>query len=435
MVLATQNPREHAGTFPLPESQLDRFLLRIRIGYPSEADERTILRGAGTSVAETLETVLDAADVVELQEAAEQVRADDSVVDYVLSIVTATRRSRLLALGVSPRGSLALLRAARAHALADGRDYLVPDDVKRLAVPALAHRVLLSGPGLRRSRSGRRRRSSARSSRTSRFPADRGARAPVRSSMIRLARTLASWWWRRTKAIRPTRDGWWCVFAAVGLGVAAVNTGNNLAYLLCSMLLALIIVSGMLSDLTIRGLHVTVTLPDAIHATQPALVTIVLANRKRRLASYSPRARGAGPPAPRAERPLRSLAASPDPRRPASRHRAQGPPGSRDSPAAGLRRANSRRERARRRVGDHAARSRTAAAAETPGRHGVSVRALRQDGPPLLFDEEVLVYPAVHPVGAREIREAASGEAAMRRRGGGTTSTTCARTGRATSRT
>ena len=145
MVLATQNPREHAGTFPLPESQLDRFLLRIRIGYPSEADERTILRGAGLSVAETLETVLDAADVVELQEAAERVRADDSVLDYVLAIVTATRRSRLLSLGVSPRGSLALVRAARAHALADGRDYLVPDDVKRLAVPALAHRVLMAG--------------------------------------------------------------------------------------------------------------------------------------------------------------------------------------------------------------------------------------------------------------------------------------------------
>jgi MoxR-like ATPase len=146
MVLATQNPLEHAGTFPLPESQLDRFLLRIRIGYPSEADERTILRGAGSPVVERLETVLDAADVVELQEAAELVHADDSVVDYVLAIVSATRRSRLLALGVSPRGSLALLRAARAHALADARDFLVPDDVKRLAVPALAHRVLLAGP-------------------------------------------------------------------------------------------------------------------------------------------------------------------------------------------------------------------------------------------------------------------------------------------------
>jgi MoxR-like ATPase len=146
MVLATQNPREHAGTFPLPESQLDRFLLRIRIGYPSEADERTILRGSGTPVVESLETVLDAADVIELQDAVELVRTDDSVVDYVLAIVTATRRSRMLSLGVSPRGSLALLRAARAHALADGRSYLVPDDVKRLAVPALAHRVLLAGP-------------------------------------------------------------------------------------------------------------------------------------------------------------------------------------------------------------------------------------------------------------------------------------------------
>jgi MoxR-like ATPase len=145
MVLATQNPREHAGTFPLPESQLDRFLLRIRIGYPSEADERTILRGAATPVVDTLETVLDATDVVELQEAAEEVRADESIVDYVLAMVTATRRSRMLSLGVSPRGSLALLRAARAHALADGRDYTVPDDVKRLAVPALAHRVLLAG--------------------------------------------------------------------------------------------------------------------------------------------------------------------------------------------------------------------------------------------------------------------------------------------------
>jgi MoxR-like ATPase len=154
MVLATQNPREHAGTFPLPESQLDRFLLRIRIGYPSEADERTILQGAGVPMAETLERVLDAAEVIELQEAAELVRADDSVVDYVLSIVTATRRSRMLALGVSPRGSLALLRAARAHALADGRDYLVPDDVKRLAVPALAHRVLLAGPATDASGAG-----------------------------------------------------------------------------------------------------------------------------------------------------------------------------------------------------------------------------------------------------------------------------------------
>jgi len=142
MVLATQNPREYEGTYPLPESQLDRFLLRIRVGYPAAADELTILRDAASPGLASLGPVLEAADVLALQEAADRVRAEPSVLDYLLAIVTATRASHLLALGVSPRGSLALLRAARAHALADGRDYLVPDDVKALAVPALAHRVI-----------------------------------------------------------------------------------------------------------------------------------------------------------------------------------------------------------------------------------------------------------------------------------------------------
>ncbi len=145
MVLATQNPREYEGTYPLPESQLDRFLLRIRIGYPGPADEKVILRGAAAPALESLEPVLATADVLVLQDAADRVRADDAVLDYLMALVAATRRSPLLALGVSPRGSLALLRAARAQALTDGRDYLVPDDVKSLAVPALAHRVLARG--------------------------------------------------------------------------------------------------------------------------------------------------------------------------------------------------------------------------------------------------------------------------------------------------
>src|SRR5712691_369200 len=145
MVLATQNPLEYEGTHPLPESQLDRFLLRIRIGYPGVGDEKTILRGAGSPGLETLVPVLDGREVLALQEEAEGVRADESVLDYLMALVEATRVSPLLSLGVSPRGSLALLRAARAHALIDGRDYLVPDDVKRLAVAALAHRVLLKG--------------------------------------------------------------------------------------------------------------------------------------------------------------------------------------------------------------------------------------------------------------------------------------------------
>jgi MoxR-like ATPase len=143
MVLATQNPREYEGTFPLPESQLDRFLLRIRIGYPETADEKAVLRGTVAPTPARLQPVLSAEDVLELQEATERVRAEESVLDYVVDLVSATRRSPLLSLGVSPRGSLALLRAARARALVDGRDYLVPDDIKELATAALAHRVIV----------------------------------------------------------------------------------------------------------------------------------------------------------------------------------------------------------------------------------------------------------------------------------------------------
>src|SRR5262245_30694183 len=237
--------------------------------------------------------------------------------------------------------------------------------------------------------------------------------------MIRLARRLASWWWRRTKAIRPTRDGWWCVFAAVGLGVAAVNTGNNLAYLLCSMLLALIIVSGMLSDLTIRGLHVTVSLPEAIHATQPALVTIALVNRKRRFASYSVALEALDRPLPGRTglftrwRPQRTL----DDRLRAiglMDRRGLGTP----RRLAYLARLSAGTERI---VGweiTFAARGRRRLPrlrAATAFPFGLFVKT----GPPLLYDEEVLVYPAVHPVHLREYREAASGEAAARRRGRG----------------
>ncbi len=143
MVLATQNPLEYEGTHPLPESQLDRFLLRIRIGYPVASDEKAILRGGGALAPESLAPVVTAAEVVSLQDQVDRVRADESVLDYLMALVEATRHSPLLRLGVSPRGSLALLRAARARALADGREFLVPDDLKALAVPALAHRVIL----------------------------------------------------------------------------------------------------------------------------------------------------------------------------------------------------------------------------------------------------------------------------------------------------
>ncbi len=143
MVLATQNPLEYQGTHPLPESQMDRFLLRIRIGYPDEAHERLILRGAGAAVLDRLEPVLAAEAVLDLQGQVDSVKVDDSLVGYLMAIVNATRTHATLDLGVSPRGSLALLRSAQALALVDGRRYCVPDDIKQLAIPALAHRVIL----------------------------------------------------------------------------------------------------------------------------------------------------------------------------------------------------------------------------------------------------------------------------------------------------
>ena len=143
MVLATQNPLEYHGTHPLPESQMDRFLLRIRVGYPDETHERQLLRGAVASSVERLQPVLDGQAVLALQAQADAVTIEESLLGYVMAIVQATRTHPALALGVSPRGSLALVRAAKALALSEGRPYCVPDDVKELAAPAFAHRVLL----------------------------------------------------------------------------------------------------------------------------------------------------------------------------------------------------------------------------------------------------------------------------------------------------
>ena len=143
MVIATQNPVEHHGTYPLPESQLDRFLMRLRIGYPDNASEREILRNTERRTPEVA-TGLTADDVVQLQDAVDQVAVEETLVDYLLAIVERTRNHESLALGVSPRGSQALFRAVQALALAEGRDYAIPDDVKRLAVPLCAHRVVIN---------------------------------------------------------------------------------------------------------------------------------------------------------------------------------------------------------------------------------------------------------------------------------------------------
>jgi MoxR-like ATPase len=145
IVLATQNPAEHHGTYPLPESQLDRFTVRLRMGYPDARDEREILLNQVKSdPLSRLEPVLHAADVIALQDLAKQVRVDDTLVDYLLRITNATRKADILELGVSPRGSLALFRAAQAHALLNGRDFCIPDDIKKLAVPVFSHRVMVN---------------------------------------------------------------------------------------------------------------------------------------------------------------------------------------------------------------------------------------------------------------------------------------------------
>jgi MoxR-like ATPase len=145
LVIATQNPVEHHGTYPLPESQMDRFLIRARMGYPEAAAEREILRSeAGVSRLEDLRPVLTGAEVLEMQQAVKRVRVDESLVSYALEIVRRTRESEFLSLGVSPRGSQALYRAAQAMAFLDGRTYCTPEDFKPLAVPVFAHRVVVS---------------------------------------------------------------------------------------------------------------------------------------------------------------------------------------------------------------------------------------------------------------------------------------------------
>ena len=146
MVIATQNPLEYEGTYPLPEAQLDRFLLRISIGYPDRQHEMEVLTShrMGEPV-DRLEPVLDGDQVLELQQAVRHVEVDPSINNYLLDIVEATRRSEDLYVGASIRGMLALYRASQAAALLDGRHYVVPDDVKRLAVTVLAHRVLTKG--------------------------------------------------------------------------------------------------------------------------------------------------------------------------------------------------------------------------------------------------------------------------------------------------
>jgi len=145
MVVATQNPIEHHGTYPLPESQLDRFLMRIQMGYPSEEDEKQIVRAQiNYSTAEELTPILSAEDIQEAQKQVENVQVHDALLDYMMALTRMTRTNDQLTLGISPRGTMALYRAAQAHAFLAGRTYCVPDDIKCLVVPVFSHRVIIN---------------------------------------------------------------------------------------------------------------------------------------------------------------------------------------------------------------------------------------------------------------------------------------------------
>ncbi|MDX2268299.1 MAG: MoxR family ATPase [Bryobacter sp.] len=158
LVLATQNPTEQQGTYPLPESQLDRFLLRLEIGYPSREEELAILRGASRRP-QNLAPLLHLDELRALQDQVAQVRVEGELVDYLLRLVEATRRTEGVVLGISPRGGQALYRAAQASALLDGRDFVIPDDIKGLAAPVFSHRLRLdarAGFGMRSAEAARR---------------------------------------------------------------------------------------------------------------------------------------------------------------------------------------------------------------------------------------------------------------------------------------
>jgi MoxR-like ATPase len=144
-VVATQNPQEFYGTYPLPESQLDRFLVRLSVGYPPPGVEREVLSRRGVDPVQQLDPVMSANELRHVQAAVDAVKVDDAVLEYLHRIVLATRNTPLLSVGVSTRGALGFERAARARALVEGRSYVLPDDVKTLAEPVLAHRVKVSG--------------------------------------------------------------------------------------------------------------------------------------------------------------------------------------------------------------------------------------------------------------------------------------------------
>ena len=144
LVIATQNPVEHVGTYPLPESQLDRFLMKLTIGYPNAADEKQLLRAGGAQEAlEHLQPVIEEQELRELQEQVSTIHVNEALVEYLMTIIATTRTHAEIALGVSTRGALTFFKACQALAMVNGREFVIPEDIKRLSVPVLSHRILM----------------------------------------------------------------------------------------------------------------------------------------------------------------------------------------------------------------------------------------------------------------------------------------------------
>ncbi|NMB06750.1 MAG: MoxR family ATPase, partial [Tissierellia bacterium] len=144
IVLATQNPLEYQGTFPLPEAQLDRFLMRISIGYPEKDFEEEILKNYKNIKPNILKPVANREDILDMQEKIENLTVHNDIIKYIINISNATRDSKDIQLGASPRASIDLLRAAKSKAFLENRDYIIPDDVKEMVIPVFAHRIILS---------------------------------------------------------------------------------------------------------------------------------------------------------------------------------------------------------------------------------------------------------------------------------------------------
>src|SRR5260370_136955 len=279
LVIATQNPVEHHGTYPLPESQLDRFLMRIKMGYPSHETEKEILRKrAGNHSLHSLDRIADVSDVMGMQDAVAHVKVDYSVPDYALEIVNRTRKSEQLALGVSPRGTLMLQRAAQARAFLDGRDYCLPDDFKQLAVSVFSHRVVASS----------RHASLQKKSETT----DSVLRDIVESVPVLAKRTPLRWIAYKME-YRITLEGWIYLGGILLVALAALNTGNNLLFLILASLIALVLMSGILSSITLSGIEMRLVLPEHIFAGQPVRAMVELENEKLTLPSFSLRVEAA----------------------------------------------------------------------------------------------------------------------------------------------